>query len=104
LATLVASWRRINEFQIELNGVVMNQKSVNLLSLISGFLGTFLGLVIAYRAISTEQLWPNLWGGIGIGVLGLDSLLDKRINTFAKSFILIIGILCLAIYIIGLLS
>ncbi|MCA0355016.1 MAG: hypothetical protein LCH85_23725 [Chloroflexi bacterium] len=82
----------------------MNQKSVNLLSLISGFLGTFLGLVIAYRAISTEQLWPNLWGGIGIGVLGLDSLLDKRINTFAKSFILIIGILCLAIYIIGLLS
>ncbi|GAA5529614.1 hypothetical protein [Herpetosiphon gulosus] len=81
----------------------MQQKYVNTLNLISGFLGTFLGLIIAYQAISTDKLWPNLWGGVGLGLLGLDSLLDKKINTLAKSLILIAGILCLAIYIIGLL-
>lgn len=82
----------------------MNQKSVNLLSLISGFLGTFLGLVIAYQAISSDQLWPNLWGGLGFGLWGLDSLLDKKINPLAKSIILIAGMICLVIYLIGLLS
>lgn len=82
----------------------MNRKYVNTISLINGFLGMLLGFIIAYQAISTDRLWIDLWGGLGFGLLGLDSLLDKKINTIAKSLILIAGMLCLVVYLIGLLS
>ncbi|MBM7842071.1 hypothetical protein [Herpetosiphon giganteus] len=62
----------------------MNQQQLDKLNLIVGAVLVPTGIMMIYQTLANNIAWNGIFGGIGLILVGLSSLLQKKINSTAK--------------------